>query len=181
MCLTAIPRISRRPLPSGLGAPGDQPAAALPAQAPEVPWLQPIPDVLFGAEPTDPAAIAVSREGMRLAFIAALQYLPARPRAADEVAEPAEPARRALLDRYATAFQDADVTALADLLREDVVMEMPPHRVWFADRADVTRFLATHILTAPGRLLMIPAAANGQPALAVYERDPDGTYRWHAI
>jgi RNA polymerase sigma-70 factor (ECF subfamily) len=224
VCLTAIPRISRRPLPSGLGAPGDHPAAALPAQAPEVPWLQPLPDVLFGAEPADPAAIAVSREGMRLAFIAALQYLPARPRAvlilrdvlawpaaevaellgstttavnsalrraraqlarampaADEVAEPAEPARRALLDRYAAAFQEADVTALAELLREDVVMEMPPHLVWFAGRADVTRFLATHILTAPGRLLMTPTAANGQPAMAVYERDPDGTYHWHAL
>src|SRR5215467_5694776 len=44
-CLTAIERRGRRPLPSGLGAPGNDPEAQL-AAAPEVPWLQPLPDTL---------------------------------------------------------------------------------------------------------------------------------------
>lgn len=42
-------------------------------------WLQPAPDALFGSG--DPAAIVAGRTGVRLAFIAALQYLPARQRA----------------------------------------------------------------------------------------------------
>jgi RNA polymerase sigma factor (sigma-70 family) len=79
-CLTAIERRGRRPLPSGLGAPGDDPAAPG-AAAPEVPWLQPLPDVLLAADHDDPAAAAASRAGIRLAMVAALQYLSARQRA----------------------------------------------------------------------------------------------------
>src|SRR5215470_8023265 len=60
VCLTAIERRGRRPLPSGLGAPADDPGAVLVA-GPEVPWLQPIPDVLLAGEQADPAAIAASR------------------------------------------------------------------------------------------------------------------------
>jgi hypothetical protein len=48
---------------------------------PEVPWLEPLPDAMLDAAPGDPAAIVASRAGIRLAFIAALQYLPARQRA----------------------------------------------------------------------------------------------------
>src|SRR6478672_13669954 len=73
-CLTAIERRGRRPLPSGLGGPAADPAAPLAAAA-EVPWLQPLPDVLLAAEHGDPAAVAASRAGIRLALVAALQYL----------------------------------------------------------------------------------------------------------
>jgi RNA polymerase sigma-70 factor, ECF subfamily len=78
--LTAIERRSRRPLPSGLGGPSSDPEAPLVA-GPEVPWLQPFPDSLLAAEHQDPAAVAVSRAGIRLALVAALQYLSARQRA----------------------------------------------------------------------------------------------------
>jgi RNA polymerase sigma-70 factor (TIGR02960 family) len=44
----------------------------------------------------------------------------------DDVAEPPEPERRALLDRYVTAFETADVNGLAVALAEDVSWEMPP-------------------------------------------------------
>jgi RNA polymerase sigma-70 factor (TIGR02960 family) len=81
VCLTALERSGRRPLPSGLGAPADDPAAELVA-GPEVPWLQPVPDVLLAGEKADPASITASRAGVRLAFVAALQYLSARLRAA---------------------------------------------------------------------------------------------------
>src|SRR5580693_2135000 len=46
VCLTAIERRGRRPLPSGLGAPGDDPAAPVREGPPEVPWLQPMPSRL---------------------------------------------------------------------------------------------------------------------------------------
>jgi hypothetical protein len=45
------------------------------------PWLQPLPYALLAAEHEDPAAVAVSRAGIRLAFVAALQYLSTRQRA----------------------------------------------------------------------------------------------------
>ena len=46
-----------------------------------MPWLQPLPDALLAGEADDPASVAASRAGIRLAFVAALQYLSARQRA----------------------------------------------------------------------------------------------------
>jgi RNA polymerase sigma-70 factor (ECF subfamily) len=223
VCLTAIERRGRRPLPSGLGGPADDPRAPLVA-APEVPWLQPFPGALTAGEHDDPAAVAVSRAGIRLAFVAALQYLSARQRAMlilrdvlewpaaevadligttttavnsglrraraqlaralpaeDELAEPAEPDRRALLERFAAAFENADVTALVELLREDVTLEMPPLRAWFAGRQVVVPFFAATAFAAPGQFRLAPVTANGQPAFAVYQREPGGTYHAHAV
>jgi RNA polymerase sigma-70 factor (ECF subfamily) len=190
----------------------------------EVPWLQPFPDALLAGEYADPAAVAVSRAGIRLAFVAALQYLSARQRAVlilrdvlewpaaevadllgttttavnsvlrraraqlahalpaeDELAEPAEPQRRALLDRFAEAVENADVRALSALLREDVALEMPPLLGWYAGRPAVTRCLALHLLTQPGRLRLVAVSANGQPAYAIYQRESDGEYHAHAV
>ena len=80
-CLRALETRARRPLPSGLGAPAVDPDAPLAPARPEVPWLQPIPDARFWPVPADPAAVVASRTSMRLALIAALQYLPPRQRA----------------------------------------------------------------------------------------------------
>ena len=79
-CLTALEHRSRRPLPSGLGGPGDDPNLPLAAEQPEVAWLQPIPDSLLTPAATDPAAIVAARGSLRLALVAALQHLPARQR-----------------------------------------------------------------------------------------------------
>jgi len=79
-CLRALENRSRRPLPSGLGAPSGSPDGPL-AGGREVPWLEPIPDARTQAGPADPASVVASRTGLRLAFVAALQYLPARQRA----------------------------------------------------------------------------------------------------
>ncbi len=80
VCLTAIERRGRRPQPTGLGGPAEDPEAPLGA-GPEVPWLLPFPGALLAGEHEDPAAAAVSRAGIRLACVAALQYLSARQRA----------------------------------------------------------------------------------------------------
>ncbi|MEU8249914.1 sigma-70 family RNA polymerase sigma factor [Nonomuraea sp. NPDC048916] len=79
-CLTALDSRSRRPLPTGLGAPSAEASAPL-VEQPEVPWLEPVPDGMVGAGADDPAAIVTSRESIRLALIAALQHLPPRQRA----------------------------------------------------------------------------------------------------
>jgi len=99
-CLTALERRSRRPLPSGLGSPDQDPSVPPAAAESGVLWLQPIPDALVQPERGDPAAIAVSRESLRLALIASFQYLPPRQRAV-------------LLLRDVLAFPAADV---ADML-----------------------------------------------------------------
>ncbi|SDS28800.1 RNA polymerase subunit sigma-70 [Microlunatus soli] len=70
-CLTALHGRARRPLPSGLGAPSDDPGAPL-TPALDIPWLQPFPDGRFDA---------AARADLRLAVVAALQTLPARQRA----------------------------------------------------------------------------------------------------
>ena len=44
----------------------------------EVPWLQPFPDSLLWADTHDPSMQAIQRETLRLAFVAALQHIPAR-------------------------------------------------------------------------------------------------------
>ncbi len=99
----------------------------------------------------------------------------------DELAEPAEPARRALLDRFAAAIQNADASALAQLLREDVALEMPPVLTWFAGRRVVGRVVAEHLLAGPGRLRLVAVVANGQPGFAIYQTGPGGTCHAHAV
>jgi RNA polymerase sigma-70 factor, ECF subfamily len=222
-CLRALENRGRRPLPAGLGGPAD-PDGPLDPVATEVRWLEPFPDVLLDAELTDPAAIVTSRQDLRLALIAALQYLPGRQRSVlilrdvlmwraaevaellgistaavnsvlqrararlrdagpvrDEVTEPADADQRALVDQYAAAIENADVAALTRLLRADATFEMPPQSAWFLGREAIGRFLAVNVLREPGALRTIPTSANGQPALAVYRRDPDGPYRAHVV
>jgi RNA polymerase sigma-70 factor, ECF subfamily len=80
-CLTALEQRGRRALPSGLGGPADDPDAPPSLAGSDVAWLQPIPDTRVIPDSADPAAIVTAREGLRLALIASLQYLPARQRA----------------------------------------------------------------------------------------------------
>lgn len=71
VCLTNLESKPRRPLPTGLGTPDSAPSDEL-LEDHEVPWLEPVPD----------AAVEVAeRDTIRLAFVAALQHLPARQRA----------------------------------------------------------------------------------------------------
>lgn len=220
-CLTALETRSRRPLPSGLGAPADDHQVAVAPREPSVAWLQPAPDALFGTG--DPAAVVAGRTGMRLAFIAALQFLPARQRAVltlrdvlafrtaevaeildtttaavdsalrrararlaeagpveDDLAEPAEETRRALLDDYVDAFTRADTAALVNLLRADVELEMPPTPTWFTGRRAVVGFLSGRVLS-PGLWRMVPTLANGQPALIAYANTGDGRYEAYGV
>jgi RNA polymerase sigma-70 factor, ECF subfamily len=80
-CITALNHRSRRVLPSGLGAPSDDPAASTFADR-SIAWLEPLPDAVLDHRNSDPGEVVVLRESVRLALIAALQYLPVRQRAA---------------------------------------------------------------------------------------------------
>jgi RNA polymerase sigma-70 factor, ECF subfamily len=81
-CFSALQRSRRRPLPSGLGPPSDDPYGPPAPPPPAVPWLDPVPDRLVVDERADPAEVVAARHSVRLALVAALQLLPARQRAA---------------------------------------------------------------------------------------------------
>ena len=84
VCLDALDHRARRILPTALVRPADPHLPSDPDDQ-ETPWLQPYPDALLEiADPdplADPATAVVRREHIELAFIAAVQYLPARQRA----------------------------------------------------------------------------------------------------
>jgi RNA polymerase sigma-70 factor (ECF subfamily) len=83
VCLDALRSKPRRLLPSQVGPPANPPVPVEPPA--DIPWLQPFPDKLLeGIAPPDeqPDAVIVSRETMEIAFLAAIQLLPPRQRAA---------------------------------------------------------------------------------------------------
>ena len=81
VCLDMLSGRERRPHPIDLGRARALEAAKLSTPTrPQATWIEPVPDGALAPE-GDPADVAVARETIRLAFVAALQYLPARQRA----------------------------------------------------------------------------------------------------
>ncbi len=125
VCLNMLDSAKRRARPMDLNAASsaDTPlGAALPDSA----WVEPAPDDRVVAQGADPAEVAIARESIRLAFVAALQHLPPRQRAvlilrevlrwrADEVAE--------LLDTTVASVNSALQRARATLSTANVEPE----------------------------------------------------------
>ena len=80
VCLDLLNGRERRARPMDLG-PAWNPDGPIGRTLPEVTWIEPVPDGLVVPAAGDPAEVAVSRETIRLAFVAALQHLPPRQRA----------------------------------------------------------------------------------------------------
>ena len=80
VCLDMLNGRERRARPMDLG-PAREPVEANLNALPEVTWIEPVPDAMLAPAEGDPAEVAVARESIRLAFVAALQHLPARQRA----------------------------------------------------------------------------------------------------
>ena len=123
VCLDMLNGRERRARPMDLG-PAREPVESNLNTLPEVTWIEPIPDDgLVFSPAADPADVAVSRETIRLAFVAALQHLPPRQRAvlilcevlrwkASEVAE--------LLDTSVASVNSALQRARATLDQSDL-------------------------------------------------------------
>jgi RNA polymerase sigma-70 factor, ECF subfamily len=79
VCLDMLSGRARRARPMDLG-PAAPPLAEHLNTLPEVTWIEPIPQTLIAPD-SDPAQLTMERETIRLAFVAALQHLPARQRA----------------------------------------------------------------------------------------------------
>jgi RNA polymerase sigma-70 factor, ECF subfamily len=81
VCLNMLGSKERRTRPMDMG-PARDPNGPHGDILPEVTWIEPVPDRLVVAGDGDPAEVAESRESVKLAFVAALQHLPPRQRAA---------------------------------------------------------------------------------------------------
>jgi RNA polymerase sigma-70 factor, ECF subfamily len=79
-CIDALAKRPRRVMPHDV-VPASDPEV-VPPEEPDVPWLQPYPDRLLASGDDEPDAVVVERETIELAFIAAIQHLPPRQRAA---------------------------------------------------------------------------------------------------
>ena len=99
-CLDAIRRRPRRGLPEEHGAPAD-PTAPLADPDGELLWIEPAPATLWEGAPAGPEARFSARESVQLAFVVALQHLPATQRAV-------------LILREVVGWSAAEVAALLD-------------------------------------------------------------------
>jgi RNA polymerase sigma-70 factor (ECF subfamily) len=131
VCLDLLAGRQRRARPMDLSSSAWQPVeASLAARQPEATWIEPILDSQVLTSAGDPAELAVERESIRLAFVAALQHLPPRQRAvlilrdvlrwkADEVAELLESS----VASVNSALQRARATLGSDRVRDNVTVD----------------------------------------------------------
>lgn len=87
--------------------------------------------------------------------------------------EPVDPKIESILAAYVRAWQTDDVASLVEILREDVRLAMPPVPSWYEGRADVLEFLRRWIFPQ-GRVALLPAFANAQPAFVLMAESPEG-------
>jgi RNA polymerase sigma-70 factor, ECF subfamily len=94
------------------------------------------------------------------------------------IAEPEPSEQRKLLDRYVMAMQEHDIESLVAVLTADAVWEMPPFPAWFSGARMIGRMVAAQSpARGPGDHLLLPTAANGQPAFGLYLPDEHGLHR----
>jgi RNA polymerase sigma-70 factor (ECF subfamily) len=143
VCLDMLKGRERRARPMDLGPAVEPLESNLNARSAKE-WIEPIPENLIAPD-RDPADLAVERESIRLALVAALQQLPARQRAvlilrdvirweASEVAE--------LLDTSVASVNSALQRARATLAKSNVSSTDPLPRLSESDRAMLDRYVA---------------------------------------
>jgi RNA polymerase sigma-70 factor (ECF subfamily) len=182
VCLDMLSGRERRARPMDLG-PARDPHGPIGEILPEVTWLEPIPDGLVLADDGDPAAVAESRETIRLAFMAALQHLPPRQRAvlilcevlrwkASEVAE--------LLDTSVASVNSALQRARASLEASEVNAAEPAPQLEPADRELLARYVEAferydmEALTS----LIHEDATQSMPPYELWLRGRDDIFGW---
>jgi RNA polymerase sigma-70 factor (ECF subfamily) len=99
-----------------------------------------------------------------------------------EVPEPRDAEARAVVDRYARAFEAADVAGLVRLLADAAIMEMPPVPLWYRGREHYGLFMArVFAMRGADWGTRFVTANGGQPALATYAADGAGGLRAHSL
>jgi RNA polymerase sigma-70 factor (TIGR02960 family) len=97
------------------------------------------------------------------------------PAAGDRDAPPAadSAAEEAIVAKFVSAYESADLGALVALLTDDVFMSMPPLPLEYEGRDVVARFCAS-IFGGGRRFDLVRTRANGQPAFGAYLHAPTG-------
>jgi RNA polymerase sigma-70 factor, ECF subfamily len=200
-CLRAIERRPKRVLPIDY-APAADPHDGLDEPLVESVWVEPYPDEMLGLEGglAGPEARYEQRESVELAFIAALQHLPARQRAvlilrdvlgfsARETAETLETtptgvdsalqrAHKAVDERLPERSQQAVLRSLDDQIGREIVEGFVD--AW--ERGDVDAVVA--MLASDGTLTMppLPTWYRGREAVAAFLRaDVMRDKRWRLV
>jgi RNA polymerase sigma-70 factor (ECF subfamily) len=150
---------------------------------PEATWVQPIPDRLVIPADGDPAEVAVARDTVRLAFIAALQHLPPRQRAvlilcevlrwkASEVAE--------LLDTSVASVNSALQRARAALAASDVSVTDDARPLSDPDRELLERYVEAFQRYDMDALtsLIHEDATQSMPPYELWLRGRDDIFGW---
>ena len=214
VCLNAVAARSHkaRVMPDAVGPPSDR----LPLGEPttEIAWIEPYPDLLLDTVADNapgPDARYELRESVQLAFIAAVQQLPARQRAvlllrdvlgwsAAETAQlldttvtsinsalqraratlgqhdqttpsPTDEVQRDLIERYVRSWETLDMDGFIALLKEDVVLRMPPWPRWYRGRDTIRAFFEwVWQRNREHAFRIVPFGANGQLGFAQYAR-----------
>jgi RNA polymerase sigma-70 factor, ECF subfamily len=182
VCLDMLNGRERRARPMDLG-PAREPVEANLNTLPEVTWIEPVPDALVVAPEGDPAEVAVARDTIRLAFVAALQHLPARQRAvlilcevlrwkASEVAE--------LLETSVASVNSALQRARATLEASDLSATEATQPLADADRELLARYVRAfeaydiEALTS----LIQEDATQSMPPFDLWLRGRDDIFAW---
>ena len=182
VCLDMISGRERRARPMDLG-PAREPVIGNLATLPEVTWIEPIPDDSVMPDGGDPADVALARESIKLAFVAALQHLPAQQRAvlilrevlrwkATEVAE--------LLDTSVAAVNSSLQRARATIDASDITLSDGPAPMDDAQRELLERYVDAferydiESLTA----LLHEDATQSMPPFDLWLRGRDDVLTW---
>jgi RNA polymerase sigma-70 factor (TIGR02960 family) len=84
------------------------------------------------------------------------------------------PVKEAVVARFVSAYESADLEALLVLLTDDVFISMPPMPFEYEGRAAAARFYAP-IFGSGREFHLVRTRANGQPAFCAYVSAPDGS------
>ena len=181
VCLDMLSGRERRARPMDLG-PAREPIESNLNTLPEVTWIEPVPDGLVMPE-GDPADVAVARETIRLAFVAALQHLPPRQRAvlilcevlrwqATEVAE--------LLETTVASVNSALQRARATLADGNVDVTDPSPPLGEEERALLDRYVAAFEAYDIDALtsLIQEDATQSMPPFDLWLRGRDDIFAW---
>jgi RNA polymerase sigma-70 factor (ECF subfamily) len=182
VCLDMLGGKERRARPMDLG-PASEPDIAYLTTAPEVTWIEPIPNGRVVPAEADPAEAAVTRETIRLAFIAALQHLPPRQRAvlilcevlrwkASEVAE--------LLDTSVASVNSALQRARATLDAQQVSATDPAPQLDESSRELLARYVAAFEAYDMDALaaLVHEDATQSMPPYELWLKGRDDIFEW---
>ena len=181
VCIDMLNSKERRIRPMDLG-PAKEPVATNLNMRPETTWLEPVPMPLISPE-RDPADVAVERESIRLAFVAALQHLPPRQRAAlilfevlrwedSEIAE--------LLDTSVASVNSALQRARATLAKSNLSATDRPAPLSDTDRQMLERYVAAferYDITALTSLIR-EDATQSMPPYDMWLSGRDNIFGW---